>query len=286
MTLSASPQADDAIQSFKLAEFHKGVDGVWALSSRYVPPTVTVADSPFFAKVVSRSKALVTTFHQTLVGEIQDSYLGGEALFAAKVCLKGVYTLQAFLANLGGDVQTHPYELFRALQSFYIDVCIFRECEPKNLDRQYAHENLSQVFQGGVDDLEEQVLLRKSRSPYAPFEPNDGMTTCVIPEEAKRSKDLYWLLQKKTVGQKVDLRGFKLASSGRINLVHQLSLGGIPLRRIDNPPFHHTFGAEVEFYKLIIGEEWDHAVREGQIAYFEDEAVSGLRAFLYWRQDD
>ena len=60
-------------------------------------------------------------------------------------------------------------------------------------------------------------------------------------------------------------------------------LGGIPVERIENPPFHHTFGSEVEFYKLGSGQEWDFAVQDGAVAFFDRPALENTRSFMFWR---
>ena len=121
--------------------------------------------------------------------------------------------------------------------------------------------------------------------PYAPFQINQGLLVCKLPPEASKAKEVYWLLQKERVGSQMNLNGFKLAGESRIQMVHQLSLGGIALQKVETPPFHHTFGAEVEFYKLNDGEEWDYAVRDGALAFFDRPELSNTRSFMYWRVD-
>ena len=111
----------------------------------------------------------------------------------------------------------------------------------------------------------------------------DGVWRCELPDGIKDAKDVYWLVQKDRVGSVVDLQGFKLAAESRIRMVHQLSLGGIPIERIENPPFHHTFGSEVEFYKLGTGQEWDFAVQDHAVAFFDRSALANMRSFMYWR---
>ena len=78
--------------------------------------------------------------------------------------------------------------------------------------------------------------------------------------------------------------GLKIASKSRVEIVHRLSLGGIPVQRIVTP-FHHNFGTEIDFYQLLPGDEWDHAVRDGAIAYFDRSQLKDCRSYLYWRDD-
>jgi type VI secretion system protein ImpJ len=65
--------------------------------------------------------------------------------------------------------------------------------------------------------------------------------------------------------------------------MHQMSLIGCPLTRIERPPFQHPFGPEVDFYQISEGEEWDNALNELEIAFFSTDALKGARFFVYWR---
>jgi len=85
------------------------------------------------------------------------------------------------------------------------------------------------------------------------------------------------------VSEVVSMEGVKLASRARLPIVHSLALQGIPFRKIERPPFQHGFGSEVEFYLLREGEEWDHALREGAVAFFDSPALANAKAYLYWR---
>lgn len=244
-----------------------------------------VGDSPFFVPFLERMRSIGSRFHQLLIEEIHRNYLGGESLQGAKACLRGLYEFRAFLANLGHQIHPHPYEVFKALQSLYLDVCVFREVEPTGLDRRYEHEGLGPLFTEVLDQREEQIELSRTSTPYTPFARKEGLQGCDLTDEAKRAKKVYLLIQKPAVSAEVDLSGLKLASESPVSLVHQRALRGVPFRRIENPPFHHNFSAEVEFYAVSEGEEWDHAIREGKIAFFHRPQMQGMRPFIYWRTD-
>jgi len=66
--------------------------------------------------------------------------------------------------------------------------------------------------------------------------------------------------------------------------VHKLSLVGIPVVRIERPPFQHSFGPEVDFFQLSFGEEWDLALREGSLAFYQTPGLAEAKAFLFWRR--
>jgi type VI secretion system protein ImpJ len=284
ITLSSAPYTDAALQSFKLAEFEKAVDGTWAPVGSFIPPLLRVSGSPLFEPMLQRIRSLAATLHQVLLDEIQVNYLAGKNLLAARECLKGLYRFQALLANLDKDYHPHPFEVFRSLHELYIEVCTMRETPPAGVEC-YEHEQLGACFQALLDQLESQVQLARTATPYVPFTRQEGIHVCVVPEVARKARRVYWLLQKPSVGAKLDLAGVKLASESRLAAVHQFALPGLPFRRLDNPPFHHPFTSEVEFYMLPEGEEWDHVVREARLAFFHRPELEQVRAFLYWRDE-
>jgi type VI secretion system protein ImpJ len=116
------------------------------------------------------------------------------------------------------------------------------------------------------------------------FERGDGLLAVNdVPREARVAKEIYVLFQKSKVSDVLSYDGVKLASRARLPVVHQLALQGIPLRRIERPPFQHQFGAEVEFFIVAAGEEWDHALREGNVALFDDPRFANVKVHLFWR---
>lgn len=285
ITLSSAPYLDTALQSFRLAEFTKDVNGQWNLNANYIPPMLRVGPAPFFEPIIARMRTIGTTFQEVLTSEIQQNYLGGESQLAAKQCLRALFGYINVMANVGKEIQPHPYELFRVLHNFYLDVCVYRDCHPKELAAEYRHDELGATFGELLDLLGDQVQLTRSDIPYTAFELKEGMRVCKLADGARRAKDIYWLIQRSQVSERVDTTGLKLAAPSRTELVHQRALRGIPYSPIDNPPFHHTFSTEVEFYALAPGEEWDHAVREGQIAFFDRPDLKDVRFLIYWRND-
>ena len=283
--LSATPISDRALQSFKLAELEKSVDGTWSLSRRFVPPSTRVTGTPFYGALLSRARTLIGSLERQILEEIGRDYLGGEKLTAAKECLKAVYHARAFLANVGQQIHPHPWELYRAIHGLYIDLCVFREVPPTELERVYAHDDAAGCFGSVLDAIEVQIRSAPTGLPYVPFTRKEGLEVCALPEAARRARQVYVLFQKPRVGMRLDTSGVKLGSESRIGVVHQLALRGIPYRRIESPPFHHGFSAEVEFYALADGEEWDHAVREGRLAFYRRGDLEQVRAFVYWRND-
>jgi type VI secretion system protein ImpJ len=283
--LSIDEYSDTSVQSFKLAEFEGAPDGSWSLSDDYVPPLLQIGSTPFFDPYKKRMDAIVNALRQLLKNELQKNHLAGDSQIAAKQCLRGLFAFQALLADLGGDIRCHPYELFRALRDLFIDVCIFRDISPAEIERPYEHEDLSGCFGALLEKLEEQSELERRDIPYVEFSRKDGIFTCELGKETKRSRDVFLLVQKPHVSSKLDLSRVKLASLSRLQMVYERALRGIPFERIEKPPFSHGLSSNVDFYTIMPGQEWDYAVREGKVVLYDSPHLEGSRIYLYWRTE-
>lgn len=284
IALSSDQAQKNAVYTMRFAEFEKNIENVWSLVEDYVPPLVCAGTSPFLARLLERLARSVQAFHEKLREDIAASYLGGEGLFSAKICLKGVWSIERVLANLKGQVKLHPFALYEALKTFYAEVCIYQDVTPENISAPYTHDDLAGCFRKVTKPLFEQLNVTRGKTPYLAFERKDAMfLISSIPQEIRVAKDVYLLLQKPRVSEVVSADGLKLASRTRLPVVHQLSLIGIPIKKIERPPFQHQFGAEVEFYQLTSGDEWDHALRENNLAFFDVPALAKAKAYLYWR---
>jgi type VI secretion system protein ImpJ len=81
------------------------------------------------------------------------------------------------------------------------------------------------------------------------------------------------------------LSGIKLASPGKLDDVVSLSLPGVTFCAIASPPpFRHSFGSDVDFYKISnSGDDWKRAVDAGSLCYRWTGKQRNLRVALYWR---
>jgi type VI secretion system protein ImpJ len=287
--LSSSDQSDTASPVFKLAVFRKEPAGnAWSLSEDYLPPLLRVGGSPFFEPVLKRIDSLVNTLRQVLLEDLRVNYLVGESLLAARECLKGLYRFEALRANLEHDYQAHPFELFRALHELYIELCMLRNTTPEEKVQRYEHEDLAGCFHALLEDCRRKVEGARSEITYLPFQRKEGVQVCDVRKEEKRLREarrLYLLLQKRSPAIRLELSGLKLASVMRLPVVHQFAMQGIPFRRVDKLPFQHPFSAEVEFHVLGDGQEWDHAMNEGALAFLHRPELEEVRAFLFWSRE-
>jgi type VI secretion system protein ImpJ len=281
--LSVEPYSATGAESFKLARLECAPNGVWALDPNFLPAMVRVGEEPFFKPLIARGAAIATALQQVLLDEVKENYLAAEGQAAAKQCLRGLFAFTAFLGDIGREIRPHPYDVFCAVRALYLDVCVFRNVHPAGLDRGYEHEELASSLDTLLSELEEQVHIGRQRLPYSEFQLRDGVLTCALGKEVRRAKDVFLLVQKPQVAIKLDLARVKLASEGRINLVHERALRGISFNKLESPPFHHGLASTVDFFSVTPGQEWDYAVAEGKVVLFDSPALKDCRLYLYWR---
>ncbi len=278
--LSAEPSS--AEQMFRLAEVVCDADGTWAFSESYVPPLVRVRRGHLFDGGLRRMDALVNQLRHALREELQENHLSGETHVLAKQALRSLFTFQAVLVDLGGQVPPHPYSLFCALRALYIDACVLRNVQDMEaLARPYDHEDIAGSFAELLDPLERLVARGRPEVPYREFSLVEGIHRCDIEKSVKRAKDVFLLVQKPHVAAKLDLSKVKLASPKRLQLVHERALTGVPVTRVERPPFAQSLSSAVEIFALGRGQEWDYAVGEGRIVLFDVPALEGCRLYLY-----
>jgi type VI secretion system protein ImpJ len=283
--LSTNATSDTGAQSFKIAEFDCRPDGVWVLNPGFIPPLLLIGTSPFFESIRLRMDSMLRTLRQALLSEVQENYLAASSNAAGRIALRGLFSLQALLVDLKSGVRIHPYELFSALRSLYIDVCVHRDVLPGEIEKPYRHDDIAGSFEVILERLEEQAQISRQSIPYTEFARKDGLLRCELGKDIRRAKDVFLLVQKPQVTGKIDLARVKLASESRIDLVYERSLRGIPFQSLENPPFQHGLANTVDFYSITPGQEWDYAVREGTVVFFDAPALTGCRFYLYWRSE-
>lgn len=283
LELSIEPEHPDTLESFHLAEFEKQPDGAWRLSPRYVPPLGCLGPVPFFKAELHALMHTLEAYHYQLTQEIAAIYLSGTDLVNAKQCLKSVVQIQRFLANLNTQIYPHPFTVYEQLKHFYVDLCFYHDANPEAATEPYRHEHLAGIFRETFALLNEQLQLSQTRSPYLPFTLAGGIIRADLPDTIREAKEIYLLVQKTGITKTVNLEGMKIAAVSRIGIAHKFFLQGIPFKRIDRPPFQHSFGPEVDIYQLVTGDEWDHALKELTFGFYDEPKLSDAKFFLHWR---
>jgi len=281
LVLSADQTVPDAVSTIKLAELTRGLDGAWQPSPNYLPPMLLVGATPFLQKDLTELQAGLEAFQYRVMMD-SVSYLSGSSQAMVKQCLKSIHRMRRMLANIKAGIQLHPYQLYEAIKELYVEVCLYHDAAPQHADEPYNHEQLGPVLRRAIGPLNEQMRGAQKSAPYAAFGLRDGVFRLDLPRAVHKARELYFLIQKSQAQREVTLNEFKLASPSRLMMTHRLSLPGIGLTKADRPMLAHSFGSEVEFFYVQRGEEWEHALRDGAIAFYARPELGDLEFYLYW----
>ena len=77
-------------------------------------------------------------------------------------------------------------QFFQTLQEFYFDICIYKDLEPRKLNLLYAHDAPADSFLGLIEELEGLISNSDSDIAYIPFQAQDGMVVCHVPDAARK----------------------------------------------------------------------------------------------------
>jgi type VI secretion system protein ImpJ len=286
LQLSSEQSVDRAISSLELVAFSKDLRGAWQPSSRKVPPLLLVGRNPFLNELLFELDSLLEKAHGQLRTLLLDSYQRGDRLASARRTLLEVRRLQALRADMRGGICPHPYNFFDALRRFYFEVCCYLELEPAGDMPTYLHDDPGPGLWGWMTLLNRAFRPEDTRLTYKPFDCRDGQfILSPLPhlEEGVQS-ELYLLVRSEDPSQPPSLEGVKVASPSRLPVVRRLALRGIPFQHVPHPAFPHSFGPEISWYRLSLGEEWQHALRDNGMAFYVTPALQSTQVFLFWRR--
>jgi type VI secretion system protein ImpJ len=261
-----------------------------ALGRDSSPPLLQIGNNPFLRPQLTELKELLVEIERIINAELEDPMFRGERLASARGCetasVRLRTTLEEHLDTTPSGIHRHPYLLFDAIRSFYLELTALREAAPQI--RRYTHDDLAGCFNRLIDGIRALAGSEPIKSPRLIFQreaDDQPFVARPFPAEVRKADEAYLVVQLGEDGKKGKLSGIKLASPRKIVDVERLSLPGITFHSIASPPpFRHSFGADVEFYRITnSGDEWKRAVDEGALCYRGTAAQRHLRVALYWR---
>ncbi|HEX2572921.1 MAG TPA: type VI secretion system baseplate subunit TssK [Polyangia bacterium] len=283
--LAASESLDNARLVMKLGDFQKGVDGAWQLDPAYVPPLVRVGPNPFLQSVLTELRQFLRQAGDELSRQLLDGFSGGETRALVRRCQIEAAHLEALLGDLGNGIYVHPYVLFQALRRFYIEVCFLAGLAPESQTERYDHDDLAGTFDRLGSAIAHHLRYRPELSPHREFvRQAEVYTAASLDDPVLKAAEVYLLLQKSSPEERISLDGVKLASPLRLPTVHARALTGIPFEPVPFPTFRHSFGPEVDFYRLLPGAEWEYVRRERALAFYYRRELGQARPALFWRE--
>lgn len=192
--------------------------------------------------------------------------------------------MRQFLLNMDRLIITHPYYLYEqtcqflsALAFLYVDQGDFSLIP-------YQHERLALLFAKQLELLIKYLKPKSEQLASIQFEKKQN---CYIserlPQDLYEASEIFFIVQLVDPKIKFLVDGLKLASYSRLFNIHRFALTGILLLRLESAPFNNNFSRSAYIYKLEKDAEWEHALKEGKLAFTLQDDRPELQAFLYWR---
>lgn len=282
--LATSEKFERSVGALKLAEFEKSVSGKWLQSPQYIPPLLNVAETPFLTAALANLKEQLSALEPKLVAQLQDTFFRLERHAVTRTTLASIYQISSLLSDLQYGVGRHPYELFAMLRTFYFDLCSFHEVIPEQSCLPYNHADSSAAFAQLFALLGVRLKLGAVHHSHVKFVRTGNLFgASSLPEGVKTAQEVYLLIQRANIHDRINIDDVKLSATSRLALVHRMVLNGIPFKALERVHFQHSFGPEVDFYQLTLNEEWALGVREGSVAFYQTAALEKAQAFLFWR---
>lgn len=284
LQLSISEKLEPSIAVLKLAEFEKSASGKWSLSREYIPPLLEVRETPFLSAPLAAIREQIANIEPKLVVQLQDTFLRLERIAVTRATLSSIYQVCSLLADLENGVGQHPYAIFVALRALYFDLCSFHELLPEQSTLPYVHAELGSAFGRLFSLLAPRLRLGSVHYSHIKFSRTNGLfTVSSLPEGVKSAQQVFLLIQKQNIHDRVSIDGVKVSATSRLALIHRMVLMGIPTKFVERVHFQHAFGPEVDFYELLLNDEWAAAAREGALAFYQTPELEKVQAFLFWR---
>ncbi|HUD02158.1 MAG TPA: type VI secretion system baseplate subunit TssK [Rhabdochlamydiaceae bacterium] len=283
LELSVESNAHSVKSVMKLAEFEKDLENRWSLRPDYIPPLLTVYETPFLLKPMIELKTRLEQFQSSLELESTTGHSFEGHTLETKLCLLEIAKMRRLIINLEQQVAAHPYFLYQAFSEYLDAVAILYNDKTNFKMLPYQHEKLGPLFVKlmealKVDDMGDHNISRLQ------FEKRDHCYVSEkLPQELQDAREVYLILQKVESLGNPNIEGVKLAAYSRLMNTIIFGVQGISLIRLERVPFNHNFSKRANIYTVERDLEWGHALKEGRLAFNYKDDVKDLQAFLYWR---
>ncbi len=270
-------ELSDGYSSIKIAELIRTATGQIKASESYVPPSLSVAASPWLVNLLRQLVEILITKSSTLGEKLRDRNLALVDFTSAEVAIFWLlHTVNSAIPTLAHLFRTrivHPERLYFELARLQGALVTFvRNQHPKDIAR-YEHTDLRATFGRLANEIRELLELvyqtrcvpipleKRSQTHYYAQVPNDPD----YPADRLLDKAQFYLgVQANMPDAQLMLlvpQVVKIAAPDQIDIVVRQALPGVPLSHVTPPaaiPSHarfHYFSLDhdKDFWPVIIG---------------------------------
>jgi type VI secretion system protein ImpJ len=286
LVLVTGDETLDGLSVLPLGEIERGPTGKLVLSSRLVPPCLTVDASPVLAGLLKRTLEIVSSRAQELAhnrrqrtqGKVEFS-VSESANFMMLHTLNGALPVLTHLAA----GRTHPETLYTELTRLAGQLATFSaDGYPRDLPS-YNHHDLAGCF-GRLDErlralLETSITLRYLPVPLS--RTSERIHSGRVPEAALDGHRIYFSVQcglpAERVMKELPIKA-KIASGGRLPALIAQAMRGLSLTYLAVPPGEIPAQPGCSYFELSReGEHWDGITDTRTIAVFLPPEFTDLK---------
>lgn len=284
LKLATEPSLAGSAASLKLVELDRDPSGAWQVRQSYAPPLLQVGTSPFFTMLVEDLRARLSNFRREVVMHLSDAYVARDQAAAVRRMVAQIQELVCMLEDLEHGIHPHPYQLFAAIRTLYLEACCFFEAEPETALPRYTHDEPAACIERMTELLRARLGHVRARMRYCAFIRQGGsFLVTPLPKELLDATEMFFLVQRPDVQRPVPVETIKLASPKRLPAVHRLALRGVEFKPIAQLPFPNSFGPEIDFYQVEPNEEWSHVLNESALGFYARPEHEAVTFSLFWR---
>jgi type VI secretion system protein ImpJ len=284
LRLSVEPSVAGAQSSLKLLQLQRATNGNWEVAEDYAPPLLQVGTSPFLRGWLETLTTLLNNFRREVILHLSDAYVARDRVAAVRRMVIEVQRFLCLLGDIEQRVYQHPYVLFNALRTLYFEVCCFFEAEVEPELPVYQHDDPATSLIRLSDLVKARLGHVRPRMRYCSFERQGGsFVVAPLPKELLEAHEIFFLVQRPDIKRAVPTETIKLASPKRLPSVHRLALRGVIFEPVSTLPFPHSFGPEIDFYRVELNEEWSQVLNESALAFFARPEHEEVKFSLFWR---
>ncbi|MCB1106925.1 MAG: type VI secretion system baseplate subunit TssK, partial [Chlamydiia bacterium] len=283
LELSDDTDATSIRASMKLGEFEKDLENRWKMRLDYIPPLLSTIANPFLQNFFIEMKTKLEQFQNSLeLASTTGEEFEGHTL-ETKHCLLELAKVRCLLTNIENGVATHPYYLYEGLNQFLNTISLLHRNASNYKMVPYQHDKLAQLFPVMLEVMSQGTSASQETSRLEFHKKDRCYVSERLPEELHDAKEVYLILQKVDTAGSPHIEGLKLSGYSRLLNTMIFGVQGISLVRLERAPFNHSFSKRANIYSVEKGVEWDHALKEGRLAFDYKDNAQGVQAYLYWR---